>query len=68
MHSEKINPPPPRGLTDKPKRPWRKPRLLLVEFSILKTEGSPAAPGTHVRFEGSPFMGIPNAPYDPNLS
>ena len=49
-----------KGLTDKPKRPWRKPRLLLVEFN--KTQGS---------FQYGPSWDNESATlpgYDPNVS
>ena len=59
MSSERLPSPPPGGERTA-KKPWRKPRLRLVEF--FKTEGNPTA-GTWAAAE----QGDPNT-YDPNIS
>ena len=53
------------GTDPKParKRPWRKPRLLLVEFAA--TKGAGVTRGNHYYLEGSNPL---SRAYDPNLS
>ena len=46
----------------KEKRPWRKPRVYLVDFA--QTEGLPTQGGVDPYVESEPFY----AAYDPNIS
>ena len=55
----KLTPPPPEA-EGAAKKPWRKPRLRLVEF--LKTEGNPTRATRFVAERNDPNT------YDPNVS
>ena len=45
------------------KRPWRKPRVRLVDFAATKSAGT--EPGRRVKFEASDPT---DTAYDPNIS
>ena len=60
MSSEQITPPPPEA-ERAAKKPWRKPRLMLVEFA---TTESVHKAGTSNVSEPAPHK----ANYDPNFS
>ena len=65
MSREPINPPPPppppEAAEGGARRPWRKPRLRLVEFTITKGVPDNRAVNTYTEWP-------PGSHYDPNLS
>ena len=53
-----------KGLTDKPKRPWRKPRLRFVHFKTTKAGVVLSSDGVSYNEGSEPW----DNRYDPNLS